>query len=282
MKNLFLFALMGILAFSACNKNEDEGFELKNTTLSLTSNSDGSVTTIEFTSATAFTATTDGTTITGTYTFTNEILTLKFSDKEIVLTKDGDTFKSNDYTVGIESGGDDPNGENPDSFDGSKIQAKVESGNDYNAQIDSVKLIIIRGDIRYEIASAKYANGGFTLNLPATVSDQYLQTSLFSKAMDMTVSDDNAQANFFTISAYKDGKVVGSFSQFCDFDGYRTTTEFIYVDRNVTLTSASNLNISLKKGWNKMYLKEESESGKDIAYTIIEPSGLKWYFKDRK
>jgi hypothetical protein len=275
MKNLFLFAMMGILAFSACNKNEDEGFEMKNTTLSLTSKNGGSVTTIVFTSATAFTATTDGTTVTGTYTFANEILTLKFSDKEIVLTKDGDTFKSDDYTVGIESGGDDPNGKNPDSFDGSKIQVKVENGNDYNAQIDSVKLVLSSG---YNVASTKYANDGFTLNLPATVSEQYLQTSYFSHAIDMTVSDANAQADLSVIWAYKDGKVVGGFRQFCEIDGYRTTTEFIYVDRNVTLTGASNPNISLKKGWNKMYVKEEAESRKHIAYTTAEPSGLKWYF----
>jgi hypothetical protein len=296
MKKYLLFSIMVLatlcVGFSSCDKEEDETFELKGTTLSLTPTTGGNTTTIEFTSATAFKAVTDGETLTGTYTFVNQILTLNFSDgKTIVLTKEGDTFKGDGYTVNADnSGGGDPGGDNLGST--FTIKATVENGSNYNDKIDIVQVIGTGSEAI--IASATYSNGGFTLNLPATVDAKYLRTRFSDYPSGIKVSDTNTKTfDFVDVSAYKNGKSVGYFEYYAAVsDDSEVATVFIYVDRNVNINgSITNKdeydetitydNVSLKKGLNKMYVKE-TDSEKNKIYTQVvtmtEPSGLKWTY----
>jgi hypothetical protein len=185
--------------------------------------------------------------------------------------------------AGIENGG----------FDG-KIQATVSTG---SVAVDAVKAFVSNeGEDYYEVASGKYENGGFTINLPATVPAKYLE-QLFDDGIpkSIKISDTNAKAAaFFGIEAYKGEDEVGSFYYDLEVNDYSSIEAFfIYADRDVTITgswtetdeedwtSTETYNVSLKKGWNKMYEKHtasETNQTETSEVTTTELGGLKWSF----
>lgn len=178
------------------------------------------------------------------------------------------------------------------------VTAQVENGSSYNTQIDSVKMLIYKyegetGDIELvsTIASAAYRNGGFTLKLPATVSNAYLSelgaVSLGAELDGITISNPSVKTTSGTaIMAYKSGEQVGNFI-------YSSATllvgqgQYMYANGDVSLTgsvTSSDMygmtvkyNVQLKKGWNMVYAKLNISS-MEIEMTAQEPSGLKWRY----
>lgn len=178
------------------------------------------------------------------------------------------------------------------------ITAVVENGNDY--KIDAVKAFIGNGEIinfeTGEIASSDYKNGRFTLSLPQTIENQYLELLFDEDEMPdaIKISDVNVKACYLWIEAYQSGTEAGEFEyEYLSADEtVGIETSYTYVDRDCSIkgsyseidedeTYNSTYNVSLKKGWNIVYVKRtESEKTNTYTYeaTSSVQSGLKWYF----
>jgi hypothetical protein len=158
------------------------------------------------------------------------------------------------------------------------------------------------------LATGTYSNGGFRINLPATVDEKYLEPSIenlleftssfLTEYYGMKVSDSNAKYSWVSIYGYdKSDNHVASFSYEVEYkDIAEITGHYIYVDRDVTITglhkgiygysTSTTFNLSLKKGWNIMYAKysRASDTEGDEEWTNDAPSGIKWwvtYYGDR-
>jgi len=194
------------------------------------------------------------------------------------------------FTTGCDKNKGGGGGDDPDipSGNGFVINAKVEDGNDYNDEIATVKAVMYNWDTEeeYSAASCKYANGGFKLTLPETVSAKYLH--VIDEDFDDfegTISDPQAKMGFVSIEAYDDDKeYIGSFVH-GDFDK-SIWVQYMYFDRDVTINGYDNefddeYNCSFKKGWNIMYITY-TDSDYGWLYSTKKPSGAnpKWYFED--
>ena len=182
-------------------------------------------------------------------------------------------------------------------FDGT-ITAQVENGNAYNNFVKRVMTKVWdKNDNSTALASAPYANGGFTLTLPQTVEAEFLSPFDDDEfGSDLKISDKSAL--LFGMGGYGDGDIGAYSSASGDFDdndrvgrvvfaknefeGNEETgtgtyifasAGFIYADRDVaivgtvtwsdtwdgvTYTLIEKYSISLKKGWNIMYATSSS------------------------
>lgn len=185
----------------------------------------------------------------------------------------------------------------------SSLIAKVEGGSAYNSKVDVVK-VLLNIDETYdsktqeyiwvgdEVASGSYADGGFTIDLPETVSSKYLSTLYAPDGIN--ISDTKAQVGMsgFLIG-YKSGVEVGEFVYAkVNGDDVEPTGMFFYADRDVTMTGSASekdgsytdnysFNVSFKKGWNIVYASyDESKDGKTTTYSLTtsDPGNMKWYF----
>jgi hypothetical protein len=173
------------------------------------------------------------------------------------------------------------------------ISATVESGSSYNSSIDTVKAMVEIDDVYSAIASVKYSNGGFSLSLPKTVDDQYLEKMNTDMPDGIKVSDSQAKGCGIELMGYKSNKLIGTFqyalSDDIDEGNYGG---YLYVDKNVTITGSYSeslwgidvkmvYDLTLKKGWNLVYMKTTaSETDYSITMEISSNAitGLKWFF----
>jgi hypothetical protein len=184
-----------------------------------------------------------------------------------------------------------------DSTDITAIDAKVENGNNYNSKVEVVKAMVwvdaassdSGSGVDHEIASGDYTKGGFALDLPKTVDDNYLSLIKTDDMPDgITISDSDVKGNSVSFSAYKSGDEVGYF----DYISQDSTTYagFIYVDRKVTIKGSGTdtkygykykYDVSLIKGWNIMYMKEtEVNNVYTEEATSKAPSAMKWSYSE--
>jgi hypothetical protein len=183
-----------------------------------------------------------------------------------------------------------------------KTDIKVENGADYNSQIDSVKLILYASNT-YNVFTSAYAEGGFALDLPASVDDKYLSNELVLLSLlgDIKVSNLDVRVKTeMTLAAYKRTEVAGYSIPVGEF--YHGTADethrgyLYYVDGDVTITGTYSqenkengrieknvYEINAKKGWNIMYEEDQtSETMKLEIYTTKAPADAKWYFHKYK
>jgi len=187
---------------------------------------------------------------------------------------------------------DPVSGSSSSNDDASIINATVVNGDDYNGYIATVKAMTGYEDdddwYEYELVSGKYANGGFKLTLPATVSDKYLWDITDAFEFDDfqgTISDPKAKIVGMWTEAYdKNDEDIGEFycEKYYDSDNWM---EYVYVDRNVTIKGyddeyGDEYDCSFTKGWNIMYIIIATNY--EWTYTTTKPSGInyKWYFYD--
>lgn len=185
------------------------------------------------------------------------------------------------------------------------INAKVVNGTDYN--FGNVKAVTYMGS-SYVVAEGSYTNGGFKIDLPETVSSEYLE--LLTDDTDeeevsdwMTVSDKTALMNSIYLEGYDEsGDYIGDLfygAGSVNSTSYSYTEgQYVYVNKDVKLTGSttdtdnssgitlqlkSSANVVLKAGWNIMYYIETvsfvNNTG-TITYTTSKPSGLQWYSED--
>jgi YD repeat-containing protein len=255
MKNFFLFALMGILAFSACKKDENAGFELKNTTLSLTPNdSGGSVITIEFTSATAFTGNKGGTAVSGTYTFVDGTLTLTFVNGDtITLTKEGDKFTSSGYTVDAIDNPDN-NTDNPGKDSNSGIVSSIKIDDrvftfTYDAQGRISQIKSTKGTFAYS-----YSGNTVTINTTTggdNMSTLILQTDAQGRMVSATAGTGEDKEDF--TASYDANGYVKQTTYSYNLSGITTiTSNCVWTDGNLTSIQEAHTYTS-NYGYNKSY-----------------------------
>jgi hypothetical protein len=145
---------------------------------------------------------------------------------------------------------------------------KVDGGSELD--IDSVQ-VRLTTDITFSFA---YVNGGFTLNLPASVDDTNLSTADKGLPDGVTASNPKVKIEDGYLAAYKSGEEVGSFYHGTDsWDGF-----LMYANGDVNITGTASeggftFNVKLKKGWNIVYDRDNKE------YTTTAPVGAKWYYE---
>ena len=197
---------------------------------------------------------------------------------------------------------DDPNGNGNLGGNASKITATNVINS--SSQIATVKVELYwdteddwGSDV---IAQAAYKDSGFTLELPATVSNKYLYLLAEGAPSGITISDKTVKCVAeIDIEAYdKDDDNIGGF--YLTNDDESAYAMWIYVDKNVTIKGEERdideeyneeyiikYDMDLKKGWNVVYGKEaeshNNSTGRDVytySMTTQAPSGvtLKWYF----
>ena len=125
-------------------------------------------------------------------------------------------------------------------FDG-KITVTVEGNEKLLENIAKVYAICRVNKLEEVISNADFGNKGFTMQLPATPSEKYLEKPNVSK-----VSDNNAQIV----------RIVKHFKAY-DADGEHIgnivfNEELWYADRIVRLSLNGQCFYSLKKGWNNV------------------------------
>jgi len=174
------------------------------------------------------------------------------------------------------------------------INATVVDGNDYNGYIATVKAMMEDDYDDYAIASGKYANGGFKLNLPESVPARYLYSFdyIFEEDFEGTISDRKAKTGDVWIVAYdREDDEIGEF--LWTNENEDVWAYYVYVDRNLTIKGHESwyysyeneyyyteYDCSFTKGWNILYYVEKGYY--EELFTTKKPSGttLKWYYED--
>jgi ribosomal protein L14E/L6E/L27E len=183
-------------------------------------------------------------------------------------------------------------------FDGT-ITATIEKGDVYNylnSSISRVAAIAYYNDYREseELASGTYANGSFTLTLPQQPDQKYLISAGGNIPDGVKVSDKNAKVLTLTdkgIVVCSSDRAISSVVYGKVDNNSVTMVAFYYADRDVTISGSyerydeeydehhsANYSMSLKKGWNMVYITF-SESFESLEATTKPVSGLKWYIE---
>ncbi|GHT24190.1 hypothetical protein AGMMS4957_16800 [Bacteroidia bacterium] len=165
--------------------------------------------------------------------------------------------------------------------------------------IDEVRVVFhSREDYNDEyVVRSGYDNGRFILNLPLIVQDKYLSTTAEGLSGNVKASDVNAKGcSVKSIEAYKGENEVGELVYYkADDEDPNAAAEvetiwYMYVDRDVNITGSTiddhfiaknvKYSLSLKRGWNKVYLKLEKTGTTSLETLRTEPSGLTWHLNN--
>jgi hypothetical protein len=202
------------------------------------------------------------------------------------------------------------NGNDGGALQGNTITVAVENGSDYDAKIDSVKALIVTGEgSEYDpetnhyyayweghtVAAAAYSNGKFTLKLPETVSDEYLDDEFIEELVDfddgelpkgVTASGSELKGEWVRILAYYAGKEVGEFY----YETEDCEGNLLYVDRDFSITGSytekdedvNKYSLFLKKGWNLVYERntEINDDREEEERTTTPAPGVKWNYSE--
>jgi len=201
---------------------------------------------------------------------------------------------------GYYNGDDNGNGDTPFNR---TITAVVENGNNYNDLIRRV-VATIRHDSRdHVIATGTWSNGGFTVVLPETVSEEFLwqwnasdedpppypipSNSARGKDVD-TVLKVAGALHFYAYDEQQRrvGRVRNHYGQAVDNYGNRPAEMFLlYANRDTTILEnyvyenhRSIVNMQLRAGWNRVYqiIKTDGAYNVDMLSTDS-PGGLRWH-----
>jgi outer membrane murein-binding lipoprotein Lpp len=173
------------------------------------------------------------------------------------------------------------------------ISATVESGSSYNSSIETVKAMVDVDDVYSAIASGSYSNSGFSISLPQTVDDQYLVKMTTDMPDGITVSDPQAKGCGIELIGYKSTQKLGEF-QYALTNDKEALNEglYVYADKNITIkgsysetswgiTAKLVYDLSLKKGWNLVYMQttaSEADLSATVKFSNEKITGLKWFF----
>jgi hypothetical protein len=172
------------------------------------------------------------------------------------------------------------------AFDG-VITAQVENGDILNSIITGFGAIMRNPDgiidEQYSL-SGVYANGGFTITLPDSLD--VILASMAGFPGYIHVSDRTARCCYFyeIIGFDSNSSHSAQFELSEIIGGYLGTKYYVsfwYVDRDFTINGSAegnHFNMNLKKGWNKVYVIEELESGNEDKTTTPPNCNVKWQF----
>jgi hypothetical protein len=178
------------------------------------------------------------------------------------------------------------------SFNG-KVTAKVENSSAVHSLVNVVLAVNDAGFKGSEFncntfdgAGSVYSNAGFTITLPTSGLSSYLKdvTDYFEDFMaqgekgKLKISNPSARildVDFFAFyyDEDEDEAYVAGWFFYATSAQRNTVCMFVYVDSDLTVTAGSAVTVSLKKGWNRMYLVGNT-------LTTKAPDGLKWYYEE--
>jgi len=192
------------------------------------------------------------------------------------------------------------------SIGGTTLVIQIPNGIQYSTQIDSVAFPNLpSSDLRWKsyCISEKYNDGNFILKLKDELPESAkLEPYLNEIPRGIVVSDPNLKVfndkYLVHIRAYKNGKWVGwicnqnmksdgkdyidmwllYFDRECRISGKNLVKQTAYNANTGKIESTGTyfttiINLSLKKGWNKVYI-HENENSKE--WTSTPPKGLEW------
>jgi hypothetical protein len=217
----------------------------------------------------------------------------------------------------VKSGGDTPEGGNPQPCGGLLIYAQVENASEFN-NIVEVRLII-GGAV---VARGDWKGDGFTIILPKTLDPNHLHTLIDSPSLTMAIpstpsiltisnknvnvvtpnfagvdKNDNVVSYFFPFKIDKDGNARGAFYTYVDSNltifGYTEREGVIYTEYDIELFRGTDImrvwwnkitttySVEWKAGWNVWGLSRVYPSG-GIGIVTEEWSStpfseLRWY-----
>ena len=170
--------------------------------------------------------------------------------------------------------------------------SKIVATNVYShVEIATVKAWVGYRDYDYGdydvIAQAPYKNNGFTLELPASLSANYLRpiSSLIADEEDVhffSISDKTVRGCFLDIIAYdSDDRRIGYHLTYVGTNDYVFCDVFwLYVNKDVVIKGKYEdywdreiIDLNLKKGWNICYYWDDDFTDTDY-FTSKKPSGL--------
>ena len=166
--------------------------------------------------------------------------------------------------------------------------ANVENG---NSNIATVKALMYNDIGSQVVALAEYKNGGFVLNLPANVPDEYLEPIYYDDELSGMISDKKAQIGNVYIYAYdiNENQIGGFYYYPINYiENVDCETEIMYADRYFTMNGTFTdygdtivYNCTFKRGWNIMYcIGYDYDDYYKVLVTTQKPSGInfKWYY----
>ena len=188
-----------------------------------------------------------------------------------------------------------------DTAVGMTISGTLEFSERYNDEFTKLVMVVREpmdmGVIvfkRVELARGTYFDGAFSIELPATIDEKYLQT-FFTEDIPpkFKVSDKGVKTGIFSISisSFKDkedlpdmpGVGIGQLYQeyeliYAKSDDKSTTEALLYyADRKCSITGTignDTFSVNLKRGWNFLFAIETELIKEYSTYPV---SGLKWY-----
>ena len=171
------------------------------------------------------------------------------------------------------------------AFNG-RIVATVENSASITDRIEYVvassDLVTSGSNISYTyLGDCEYKNGGFTLVLDTpepknlTGIENFFQNTL-KVSGKVKYSNSSAKTTYILdfLAVYEhngEGYATGLFRNKSSDGG--TMCVFVYVDTDVDATAGSNITVSLKQGWNRLYYS----SGKNMM-TTKDTGDTKWYY----
>jgi hypothetical protein len=171
------------------------------------------------------------------------------------------------------------------AFNGT-VTAAVENGAAYNDQISKVIAVIDARIVNNEFhgtsaGQSSYANGGFSISLPAEVPDEFLVniedffTDVLQVSGKLKYSVTGARMNYVDFVGFLNDYYVDFFNYYKRGD--KPVICFcVYADMDVDVTGGTNISVSLRQGWNRIYHTD----GKSISTKA--PDGMKWYLNRDK
>ena len=179
------------------------------------------------------------------------------------------------------------------AFDG-KLTAKVENAGEYPT-VSKIKALDWYGA---EIVSAAYSNGDFALTFPQSPETKFLKLTHEAFTSGGVGLEDGSYGCSHDGEDFAKCVIVDTFEAYDDSNNWvadalyaklgnpsSTYAIFIYADQNISELwghSKDNdiqVSISLKKGWNTVYVTYNSTTDKEV-WSTKEVSGLKWYLSD--
>jgi hypothetical protein len=201
--------------------------------------------------------------------------------------------------------GDDDNG---DGWFNGTISGTVENANEFPNVRRIAATISFSEDDRISLAYGNFSNGRFTITLPQTMDARYLEDISDFSFIDAgklpdNISNRNARlGTFWNLIGISSSSGAFSWDDWVtevkygklhdDGDWLSTWVRFVYSDSNVTITGSHtergtsweetySYDLSLKRGWNRIYCTYKYESGSELySFSSKSVSGLRWYFFD--
>ena len=126
-----------------------------------------------------------------------------------------------------------------------------------------------------------FNNNRFTMNLPDPPPSnvdmfdiKYVFENILKVSGTLKYSDSKVLVTDADFLAHTGEFFVGYFLHMTS--DKKTTCYYVYAESDVTVTGGSNVTVSLKEGWNRLY-RTDGGNGK---CTTKEPKDLKWFFED--